>query len=121
MKMIDTRKELLESRIEESITPLQRCARTQLLQPMPPLKWQSKCSPCPSSKKSRLSLPKCSPKSLTPNRKAIMFILKSIVNQAGAVWVVESIAMRKIDAERLLRRRQAQNDGSRRYGLFPAK
>ena len=50
-----------------------------------------------------------------------MFILKSIVNQAGAVWVVESIAMRKIDAERLLRRRQAQNDGSRRYGLFPAK
>ena len=50
-----------------------------------------------------------------------MYILKSILNQAGAVWAVESIAMRKHDAERLLRRRQAQNDGSRRYGLFPAK
>ena len=49
-----------------------------------------------------------------------MFVLKSILNQAGAVWVVESIAMRKRDAERLLRRRQATNDGSRRYGLFPA-
>ena len=50
-----------------------------------------------------------------------MFILKSILNQAGAVWQVETIAMRKRDAERLLRRRQAQNDGSRRYGVFPAK
>ena len=50
-----------------------------------------------------------------------MFILKSIVNQAGAVWQVESIALRKKEAERLFRRRQAQNDGSRRYGLFPAK
>ena len=49
-----------------------------------------------------------------------MYILKSILNQAGAVWVVESIAMRKIDAERLLRRRQANNDGSHRYGLFKA-
>ena len=47
-----------------------------------------------------------------------MFILKSIVNQAGAVWVVESIAMRKIDAERLLRSRMKHNDGTRRYGLF---
>jgi len=47
-----------------------------------------------------------------------MLILKSILNQAGAVWTVESIAMRKKDAERLLRRRQAENDGSRRYGLF---
>jgi hypothetical protein len=49
-----------------------------------------------------------------------MFILKSILNQAGSVWVVESIAMRKKDAERLLRRRVKTNDGSRRYGLFPA-
>lgn len=49
-----------------------------------------------------------------------MFILKSILNQAGAVWKVESIAMRKIDAERLLRRRLANNDGTRRYGLFKA-
>jgi hypothetical protein len=49
-----------------------------------------------------------------------MYILKSIVNQAGAVWQVESIALRRREAERLLRRRQAQNDGSRRYGLFPA-
>ena len=49
-----------------------------------------------------------------------MFILKSILNQAGAVWKVESIAMRERDARRLLRRRQAQNDGSRRYGLFKA-
>ena len=121
MKMIDTRKNSSSLASRESTTPLQRCARTQLLQPVPMLKWQSRCSPCPSSKGSSLSLLRYSPKSLTPNRKVIMFILKSIVNQAGAVWVVESIAMRKIDAERLLRRRQAQNDGSRRYGLFPAK
>ena len=58
--------------------------------------------------------------SSTNNERKIMFILKSILNQAGSVWVVESIAMRKRDAERLLRRRQAQNDGSRRYGLFKA-
>jgi len=50
-----------------------------------------------------------------------MYILKSILNQAGSVWVVESIAMRKRDAERLLRSRLAHNDGSHRYGLFPAK
>ena len=49
-----------------------------------------------------------------------MYILKSILNQAGAVWQVESIAMRKRDAERLLKRRLEVNDGSRRYGLFPA-
>jgi hypothetical protein len=49
-----------------------------------------------------------------------MLILKSILNQAGAVWRVESIAMRKADAERLLRRRIADNDGTRRYGLFKA-
>jgi len=49
-----------------------------------------------------------------------MFILKSILNQAGSVWKVESIAMRKHDAERLLRRRAARNDGTRRYGLFKA-
>lgn len=49
-----------------------------------------------------------------------MFILKSILTQAGAVWQVESIAMRERDAKRLLKRRQATNDGSRRYGLFPA-
>ena len=49
-----------------------------------------------------------------------MYILKSILNQAGSVWQVESIAMRKKDAERLLRRRLSVNDGSRRYGLFPA-
>lgn len=57
---------------------------------------------------------------LTNNERKIMFILKSILNQAGAVWTVESIAMRERDARRLLRRRQAQNDGSRRYGLFKA-
>jgi len=49
-----------------------------------------------------------------------MFILKSILNQAGAVWQVETIAMRKKDAERLLARRRKDNDGSRRYGLFSA-
>tara|TARA_B000000557_G_scaffold77247_1_gene61845 strand:- start:3299 stop:3448 length:150 start_codon:yes stop_codon:yes gene_type:complete len=49
-----------------------------------------------------------------------MFVLKSILNQAGAVWQVESIAMRKKEAERLLKRRLSVNDGSRRYGLFPA-
>ena len=49
-----------------------------------------------------------------------MYILKSILNQAGAVWQVESIAMRKRDAERLLKRRLKVNDGSRRYGLFPS-
>ena len=49
-----------------------------------------------------------------------MFILKSILTQAGSVWQVESIAMRERDAKRLLKRRQATNDGSRRYGLFPA-
>ena len=58
--------------------------------------------------------------SSTNNERKIMFILKSILNQAGAVWTVESIAMRERDARRLLRRRQAQNDGSRRYGLFKA-
>ena len=49
-----------------------------------------------------------------------MFVLKSILAQAGATWQVESIAMRERDAKRLLKRRQATNDGSRRYGLFPA-
>jgi hypothetical protein len=49
-----------------------------------------------------------------------MYILKSILSEAGAVWQAESIAMRERDAKRLLRRRQAQNDGSRRYGLFKA-
>jgi len=49
-----------------------------------------------------------------------MYILKSILNQAGAVWTVESIAMRKRDAERLLKSRLAHADGKRRYGLFPA-
>jgi hypothetical protein len=49
-----------------------------------------------------------------------MFILKSILTQAGSVWQVESIAMRKRDAERLLKSRLSSNDGSRRYGLFPA-
>lgn len=58
--------------------------------------------------------------SSTNNERKIMFILKSILNQAGAVWTVESIAMRERDARRLLRRRQAENDGSRRYGLFKA-
>lgn len=57
---------------------------------------------------------------LTNNKRKIMFILKSILNQAGSVWQVETIAMRKKDAERLLRRRLANNDGSRRYGLFKA-
>jgi hypothetical protein len=47
-----------------------------------------------------------------------MYILKSIVNQAGSVWQVESIALRKRDAERLLRSRLANSDGKRRYGLF---
>ena len=47
-----------------------------------------------------------------------MYILKSILNQAGAVWQVESIAMRKRDAERLLRSRIANANGKRRYGLF---
>mgnify|MGYP003627781454 FL=1 len=49
-----------------------------------------------------------------------MYILKSIVNQAGSVWQVESIAMMKRDAERLLRSRRANSDGKRRYGLFLA-
>jgi hypothetical protein len=48
-----------------------------------------------------------------------MYILKSILNQAGAVWQVESIAMRKRDAERLIRTRIANANGKRRYGLFP--
>jgi hypothetical protein len=49
-----------------------------------------------------------------------MLILKSILNQAGSVWKVETIAMRKKDAEKLLRRRIANSDGTRRYGLFTA-
>ena len=49
-----------------------------------------------------------------------MYILKSILNQAGSVWQVESIAMRKRDAERLLRSRIANANGVRRYGLFKA-
>jgi len=47
-----------------------------------------------------------------------MYILKAILNQAGAVWTVESIAMRKRDAERLLRSRRANSKGKYRYGLF---
>jgi len=49
-----------------------------------------------------------------------MYILKSILNKAGAVWQVESIAMSKRDAEKIYRRRVKSNDGSRRYGLFTA-
>ena len=49
-----------------------------------------------------------------------MYILRSILNQAGSVWVVESMPMRKRDAARLLRSRLANSDGTRRYGLFPA-
>jgi hypothetical protein len=54
----------------------------------------------------------------TQKLKKIMYILKSILNQAGAVWQVESMAMMKRDAERLLRSRLANSDGKRRYGLF---
>jgi hypothetical protein len=50
-----------------------------------------------------------------------MYILKSILKQAGSVWQVESIAMRKKEAESLLRRRASTNDGLRRYGLFKAQ
>ena len=48
----------------------------------------------------------------------IKYILKSIENKAGALWCVESMALSKKDAEKLLRRRAASSDGSRRYGLF---
>ena len=60
-------------------------------------------------------------KSLNQKHKKDMYILKSILNQAGAVWQIESIAMRKRDAERLLRSRLANANGKRRYGLFPSK
>lgn len=49
-----------------------------------------------------------------------MYILKSILNKAGSSWRVESIAMRKRDAEKLLATRIKANDGKYRYGLFPA-
>jgi hypothetical protein len=49
-----------------------------------------------------------------------MYILKAMLNQAGSVWQVESIAMRKRDAERLLRSRNANSKGAYRYGLFKA-
>jgi hypothetical protein len=52
--------------------------------------------------------------------KKFMYILKAILNQAGSAWQVESIAMRKRDAERLLRSRLANSKGKYRYGLFPA-
>lgn len=49
-----------------------------------------------------------------------MYILKAILNQAGSVWKVESIAMQKRKAERLLRSRNANTTGKYRYGLFKA-
>ena len=49
-----------------------------------------------------------------------MYILKAILNQAGSVWKVESIAMQKRDAERLLRSRLASGTGKYRYGIFKA-
>lgn len=49
-----------------------------------------------------------------------MYILKAILNQAGSVWKVESIAMQKRDAERLLRSRLANNKGAYRYAIFKA-
>ena len=49
-----------------------------------------------------------------------MYILKSILNEAGSTWKVESSAMRKRDAEKLLQKRIKSNDGKYRYGLFPA-
>ena len=50
-----------------------------------------------------------------------MYILKSILNQSGAVWKIESIAMRKKEAEKLLESRRKHNKGNFRYGLFPAE
>ena len=49
-----------------------------------------------------------------------MYILKSILNKAGSSWRVESIAMRKRDAEKLLQKRMKSSNGKYRYGLFPA-
>jgi hypothetical protein len=57
---------------------------------------------------------------LGDKHKNFMYILKSILNQAGSVWQVESIAMRLHDAERLLRSRNANSKGAYRYGLFKA-
>tara|TARA_B100000287_G_scaffold355786_1_gene346474 strand:- start:57 stop:212 length:156 start_codon:yes stop_codon:yes gene_type:complete len=48
----------------------------------------------------------------------IKYVLKSILNQAGSVWQVESMPMARKEAERLLRRRLSANEGNRRYGLF---
>jgi hypothetical protein len=56
----------------------------------------------------------------TKKHKKLMYILKAILNQAGSVWKVESIAMQKRDAERLLRSRLANNKGAYRYAIFKA-
>ena len=46
-----------------------------------------------------------------------MFVIKSILNKAGAVWVVESMALHKRDAERLVARRRKLANGTHRYKL----
>jgi hypothetical protein len=50
----------------------------------------------------------------------IKYVLKSIENKAGAVWQVQSMALPKKEAEKLLKRRLSAKDKSHRYGLFPS-
>ena len=49
-----------------------------------------------------------------------MYILESIPFASKSGWVVESIAMFRKDAEKLLRSRIANAKGSRRYRLVKA-
>ena len=46
-----------------------------------------------------------------------MFILQSILNKAGAVWVTETLPLPKTKAERVIAKRRANATGSRRFRL----
>ena len=49
-----------------------------------------------------------------------MYILQSILNKAGAVWVTETLPLPLSKADKLIKSRLAHSTGSRRFRLIKA-
>ena len=49
-----------------------------------------------------------------------MYILQSILNQAGAVWQTETLAMPLRKADKVIKERLARDSNARRYRLIKA-
>ncbi len=49
-----------------------------------------------------------------------MYILQSILNQAGAVWQTETLAMPLRKADKVIKERIARGGNARRYRLVKA-